>query len=135
MGNRLSFYFSQGSKNLRNSLLIILGLSLALSMVSGISLYIDSYQKNMVNESFEQIIDFNVEYRYDSYKENYKIMQLYSPLVSPQNRDKIKQVISNYPQSFSKTEIRKMMLIDGFPELNWDGLFAFFNKITLTKRP
>ncbi|MHA1474372.1 MAG: FtsX-like permease family protein [Promethearchaeota archaeon] len=70
MGNRLSFYFSQGSKNLRNSLLIILGLSLALSMVSGISLYIDSYQKNMINESFDQIIDFNVEYHYDSYKEN-----------------------------------------------------------------
>jgi 5'-3' exonuclease len=68
-------------------------------------------------------------------KENYKIMQLYNPLVSPQNRDKIKQVISNYPKSFSKTEIRKMMLIDGFPELNWGDLFAFFNKITLTKRP
>ena len=70
MGNRLSFYFSQGSKNLRKSLLIILGLSLALSMVSGISLYIDSYQKNMVNESFDQILDFNVKYRYKSYKEN-----------------------------------------------------------------
>ncbi len=60
MGNRLSFYFSQGTKNLRNSVLIILGLSLALSMVSGISLYIDSYQRNMVNESFGQILDFNV---------------------------------------------------------------------------
>ena len=70
MGNRLSFYFSQGTKNLRTSLLIIIGLSLGLSMVSGISLYIDSYQRNLVNESFDQIIDFNVEYHYDSYKEN-----------------------------------------------------------------
>ncbi|QEE16508.1 FtsX-like permease family protein [Promethearchaeum syntrophicum] len=71
MGNRLSFYFSQGSKNLRKSFLIIIGLSLALSMVSGISLYIDSYQKNLVTESFEQIIDFNVGYSYyNSYKEN-----------------------------------------------------------------
>jgi len=65
-------------------------------------------------------------------KENYKIMQLYNPLVSPQNRDKIKQVINNYPKSFSKTEIRKMMTIDGFPELSWHDLFAAFNRITLT---
>ena len=65
-------------------------------------------------------------------KENYKIMQLYNPLVSPQNRDKIKQVISNYPKSFSKTEIRKMMTIDGFPELSWHDLFAAFNRIVLT---
>ena len=65
-------------------------------------------------------------------KENYKIMQLYNPLVSPQNRDKIKQVISNYPKSFSKTEIRKMMTIDGFPELSWNVLFAALNKIALT---
>ena len=65
-------------------------------------------------------------------KENYKIMQLYNPLVSPQNRDKVRHVISNYPKSFSKTEIRKMMLIDGFPELNWGDLFAAFNRIALT---
>ena len=70
MGNRLSFYFSQGSKNLKNSVLIILGLSLALSMVSGISLYIDAYQKNLVNESFEQILDFNVVYRENQYLGN-----------------------------------------------------------------
>ncbi len=70
MGNRLSFYFSQGSKNLRKSLLIILGLTLALSMVSGISLYIDSYQKNMVTESFDQIIDFNLDYNYENYTGN-----------------------------------------------------------------
>ncbi|MHA2019562.1 MAG: FtsX-like permease family protein, partial [Promethearchaeota archaeon] len=62
MGNRLSFYFSQGTKNLKKSVLIIFGLSLAISMVSGISLYIDSYQKYFVNQSFDQILDFNVIY-------------------------------------------------------------------------
>ncbi len=70
MGNRLSFYFSQGSKNLKNSVLIILGLSLALSMVSGISLYVDAYQNNLVNESFNQIIDFNMAYGRGTYVEN-----------------------------------------------------------------
>ena len=70
MGNRLSFYFSQGSRNLKNSILIILGLSLALSMVSGISLFIDSYQSHLVNESYRQILDFDVKYGYDSVSDN-----------------------------------------------------------------
>jgi hypothetical protein len=65
MGNRFSFYFSQGSRNLKNSILIILGLSLALSMVSGISLFIDSYQSHLVNESFGQMLDFDVKYGYE----------------------------------------------------------------------
>ena len=68
----------------------------------------------------------------DKVESNYKIMQLYNPLVSPQNRDKVRHVICNYPKSFSKTEIRKMMLIDGFPELSWHDLFAAFNRIVLT---
>jgi len=70
MGNRLSFYFSQGIKNLKKSILIIIGLSLALSMVSGISLYIDAYQNNMVNESFGQILDFTVDYQAGIHTEN-----------------------------------------------------------------
>ncbi len=70
MGNRFSFYFSQGTRNLKNSVLIILGLSLALSMVSGISLFIDSYQHHLVNESYDQILDFDVKYGYQASSDN-----------------------------------------------------------------
>jgi len=59
-------------------------------------------------------------------------MELYNPLVSSQIRNKGKHVIKNYPKSFSKTEILKMILIDGFPELSWHDLFAAFNRIALT---
>jgi len=70
MGNRFSFYFSQGYRNLKNSILIILGLSLALSMVSGISLFIDSYQSHLVNESYTQILDFDCKYGFESSSAN-----------------------------------------------------------------
>ena len=60
---------------------------------------------------------------------NYKIMQLYTPSISTQTASIIKNNIKNYPKEFSKTEIRKMMLEDGFAELNWDTLFAHINKI------
>ncbi len=98
MGNRLSFYFSQGFKNVKNSVLIILGLSLALSMVSGISLYIDSYQKNLVNDSFDQIIDFDVKYGYIYYSHNISEgFQYYDSSITSliQNSEKL-QIESNF---------------------------------------
>tara|TARA_R110002020_G_scaffold131283_1_gene293570 strand:+ start:252 stop:1199 length:948 start_codon:yes stop_codon:yes gene_type:complete len=61
--------------------------------------------------------------------ENYKIMQLYAPPISIKTADVIKSNIKDYPKQFSKTQIRKMMLEDGFAELNWNTLFAHMNKI------
>ena len=42
--------------------------------------------------------------------ENYRIMQLYNPAISPQARRKVKEIIYNYPKTFSKTKMRKMMI-------------------------
>jgi len=61
--------------------------------------------------------------------ENYKIMQLYAPSISIKTADLIKDNIKNYPKQLSKTQVRKMMLEDGFAELNWETLFAHMNKI------
>ena len=60
---------------------------------------------------------------------NYKIMQLYAPSISIKTADLIKDNIKNYPKQLSKTQVRKMMLEDGFAELNWETLFAHMNKI------
>ena len=98
MGNRLSFYFSQGTKNVRKSFLIIIGLSLALSMVSGISLYIDSYQKNLVNESFYQILDYDVKYGYEVFSNNIsESLRAYDSSVTSVMLDAEKlEIISNF---------------------------------------
>ena len=62
--------------------------------------------------------------------ENYKIMQLYNPAISPQARRKVKEIINNYPTTFTKTEMRKMMIQDGFPETSWADLFGACNRIS-----
>lgn len=60
----------------------------------------------------------------DIIKENYEIMQLYTVNISPQNALKIRSCINNYPYQLNKTGILKMMIQDGFAELNWEDLFV-----------
>ena len=66
---------------------------------------------------------------YDKILKNYKIMQLYVPNVSFQVRDLVKSAVKNYPKYYNKTEVVKMMMIDGFPEIRWDDLFVHSNRI------
>lgn len=56
-------------------------------------------------------------------EENYKITQLYSPSISVQNTDKIRNTINNFIPTFLKTEITKMMIKDGFLDVNWERMF------------
>jgi DNA polymerase-1 len=66
---------------------------------------------------------------YDKILKNYKIMQLYIPSVSFQVRDMVKNAVENYPKYYNKTEVLKMMIVDGFPEIRWNDLFAHSNRI------
>ena len=61
---------------------------------------------------------------------NYKMMQLYSPLLSVQGKQKIDYALENFECDFNKTELLKLMMEDGFGELNWEELKTFLNKIS-----
>lgn len=61
---------------------------------------------------------------------NYQMMQLYSPLISIQGTQKIDYAIQNFECDFNKTELLRMMMEDGFGELNWEELKTFLNKIS-----
>ncbi len=52
-------------------------------------------------------------------KKNYKLMQLYSPSLSPTMKSKVNYILENTEMEFNLTEMRKMMMIDGFGE--WDN--------------
>ena len=52
-------------------------------------------------------------------KKNYKLMQLYSPSLSPTVKSKINYILENTEMEFNLTEMRKMMMVDGFGE--WDN--------------
>jgi 5'-3' exonuclease len=61
---------------------------------------------------------------------NYKMMQLYSPLISVQGKQTIDYALENFECDFNKTELLKLMMEDGFGELNWEELKTFLNKIS-----
>ena len=63
-------------------------------------------------------------------RENYKIMQLYSPSMSIQTKSKIQYALDNFVPHFNKTEILKRMKEDGFGEMATDSLFATFKRIS-----
>ena len=67
-------------------------------------------------------------------EQNYKIMQLYSPLISAQGKRKVKYNIDEADYHFNKTEIMKMMMEDGFGSYNWDSLFQNFKRISLENK-
>ena len=71
----------------------------------------------------------NIVENKDLIKENYKIMQLYSPSISPQSKQHIKSAIFNLDCSFNKTEIIKMMNEDTFGVFDWSTLFASMRNI------
>ena len=60
---------------------------------------------------------------------NYQMMQLYSPMISVQSKDFVKNAVENFECNFNKIEIMKKMRDDGFGELNWKDLELHLNKI------
>ena len=67
-------------------------------------------------------------------KENYQIMQLYAPSMSPQAKEQVRWAIENSGRDFNKTEIVKMMAVDGFgmgQYDSWADLFCVLKKISV----
>ena len=60
---------------------------------------------------------------------NYKLMQLYSPSISPQGTAAMRQKLRHWNRSFNKTGVITMMFKDGIGEYNWLDLWGRFNKI------
>ncbi len=67
-------------------------------------------------------------------KHNYKMMQLYAPLLSIDAKKVVNETLKEADQSFNKTELIKMMIKDGFGEINFSELFQHMNKIALDNR-
>ena len=67
-------------------------------------------------------------------QQNYKLMQLYSPSISIQNKNKINHILRNADMTLNKTATQGMMLEDGVSKLNWSDLFLVFKKIALNDK-
>jgi len=62
-------------------------------------------------------------------KKNYKLMQLYSPSISPTVKSKVNYTLENADYELNLTEIRKMMAVDGFGEVNISDLTIAMKRI------
>ena len=67
----------------------------------------------------------------DILERNYRLMQLYSPNLSPQVKAEVKRIIQESKMMFNKTEIKKIMIQDGFGEYDWSTMNQGFNRIVL----
>lgn len=65
----------------------------------------------------------------DVIEKNYKMMQLYFPLISIQGKQKVRFTLDNFEFEFNKTEVDKMMTYDGFGTINFTDLYAIFRRI------
>lgn len=72
----------------------------------------------------------NVLLSHNLIKENYKIMQLYSPSISIQTKNRVDEVMNQHVPEFNKTTLRGMMQKDGIGEISLNDLFQLFNRIT-----
>ena len=62
-------------------------------------------------------------------RDNYRLMQLYTPSLSVQGRKKIDYALENFEPELAKTNVKAMMIEDGFGVVNFTDLFAAMNKI------
>ena len=67
----------------------------------------------------------------DILRRNYQMMQLYTPSLGIIAKKIIRETVRKPDLTFNKTELIKMMLKDGFGEINFIELFQHFNKICL----
>tara|TARA_R100001510_G_C7650894_1_gene208446 strand:+ start:579 stop:1550 length:972 start_codon:yes stop_codon:yes gene_type:complete len=65
----------------------------------------------------------------DLIKENYDIMQLHAPSLSPQSRARIDETFDSYEPHYNQTEVRKQMIKDGVLTVNMESLEQKFNDI------
>lgn len=83
---------------------------------------------NSKAKSFKAIVENEEKFRH-----NYKLMQLYAPHISVQGKLALKESIADCDMGFNKTEIKKLMIQDGFGEFNWTDLYQIFNRISVEK--
>tara|TARA_Y100000593_G_scaffold85893_1_gene163642 strand:+ start:1553 stop:2524 length:972 start_codon:yes stop_codon:yes gene_type:complete len=62
-------------------------------------------------------------------KDNYSLMQLYSPSLSIQTRQSVDWILKEFEFGFNKTDTNIMMMTDGISEINWSSLYEDFNRI------
>ncbi len=79
-------------------------------------------EHSMSSGTFGKIL----ESQEDIYR-NYKIMQLINPLISASIKIEVDETLKQWIPEFNKTELRRLMMVEGFGEISLHDLFACCN--------
>ena len=88
------------------------------------------YSKDQAEETNIKLYE-NVVSSEELLTRNYKMMQLYAPMLDITSKKDIGDVLSNADLSFNKTEFKAMMIGDGFGEYNWNELYSTSKRLSL----
>jgi|TARA_R110000796_G_scaffold20551_1_gene61101 DNA polymerase I len=67
-------------------------------------------------------------------KDNYSLMQLYSPSLSIQTKQSIDWTIKEFQYMFNNTETNLMMYQDGINQINWSDMFREFKRLRMDNK-
>ncbi len=90
---------------------------------------LDDLRKHCVQADSEIKLYKNILKEYKKVVLNYKLMQLYSPSISVGNSKIIVEKITKFEPKFNRTNVAKMMKVDGFNEDRWADLFQKFRSL------
>lgn len=79
-------------------------------------------------KAYEKTLDSRQKVR-----KNYRLQQLYSPLLSPGVKTEIDSLAEAPPPAFDRLNIRKRMMKDGIAEDSWKSLMSYCRRIQLQK--
>ena len=89
----------------------------------------DALRKICLDDETDTKIYKDILSEFKKVKLNYKVMQLYTPYISPKNSTHIRETINNFEPNFNRTNVHKQMLIDGISDYNWNALFRKFRSL------
>lgn len=90
---------------------------------------LDALRKHCIQADGEIKLHKNILKEYKKVVLNYKLMQLYSPSISVNNSKMIVEKITKFEPKFNRTNVVKMMKVDGFNEDRWSDLFQKFRSL------
>lgn len=85
--------------------------------------------KDIIDEGQNNDFSLLIKEHKQKVLDNYKIVQLYYPYIPYEIKKQITETLDEYPTTFNKTEVRKMLYQDGLTNNSWADLFVYLNNI------
>tara|TARA_Y100000592_G_scaffold73412_1_gene114331 strand:- start:1967 stop:2947 length:981 start_codon:yes stop_codon:yes gene_type:complete len=103
-------------------------------LVEDKSFLVDDIMKRCEETESKLKIFSNIAENRELIEGNYRLMQLYSPSISPQGKSRMRYALDNFVPEFNQTGTKTMMIKDGFGVWDCTDLFAFFKRVVSNKK-